>query len=277
MNGLSHSERIKKKITQQITGDLKAGRLRRNPKLIAICVGDNPSSQIYVRMKKRACEECNILSEIVYLPKEISTEELLEIIDQFNHDKIVSGILVQHPLPEHIDTRVVFDKIALQKDVDGVSSISFGRSSFGVKSFPACTAAGIIELLAIYSIGLAGKHLVVVGRSPILGRPVAMLGLNANATVTICHSKSKNVSFYTQQADIVIAACGQPQMIHGDWLKAGVVVIDAGYNSSRVGDVDFKTCKLKASHITPVPGGVGPMTIAFLLKHTYFSEYYRTD
>ena len=277
MDGLAHAEKIRAKLTEDIQADLHQGRLLQAPKLIAICVGNNPSARIYVRMKQRACHESNILSEILYLEQQTEMTELMDVIKQLNRDETVSGILLQHPLPPQIDTRTVFDAIASSKDVDGVNSSSFGKTSLGADAFPTCTPAGMIDLLQIYKIALEGKHMVVVGRSPILGRPMAMQALNKNATVTLCHSRTKDLPSFTRQADILVAACGKPHFIIGEWLQQGVVVLDAGFNAGNVGDTDFTSCSQKASYITPVPGGVGPMTIAHLLKNTYHSELRATQ
>ena len=193
---------------------------------------------------------------------------MLKVIDELNSDKSITGILLQHPVPKQINERLAFDRIAEKKDVDGVNSLSFGKLSMGEKSFNPCTPYGIMLLLEEYGINLAGKHAVVVGRSPILGKPMAMMLLEKDATVTICHSKTKNLPEILRQADVVVGAVGKPEFIQADWVKDGVVLLDAGYNPGNVGDIDLKNAASKSSYYTPVPGGVGPMTIAVLLLQT---------
>lgn len=266
MDGRSLADDLRERVRQEVL--LLAERQKSPPLLATILVGDDPASATYVRMKRQACRETGILSRSIHLGADSSTEQLLHLIEELNEDREVSGILLQHPLPGQINARRAFDAISLPKDVDGVTSSGFGKSSFGLEAWPSCTPAGILYLLEKYSIPLAGSHAVVVGRSPILGRPLAMLLLQRDATVTICHSRTKDLARQLQQADLLVAACGRPRLIQGDWLKEGVVVVDAGYNPGNIGDVDFDSCSRKASHITPVPGGVGPMTIAMLLLHT---------
>jgi methylenetetrahydrofolate dehydrogenase (NADP+) / methenyltetrahydrofolate cyclohydrolase len=239
-----------------------------SPCLATILVGDDPSSETYVKMKGNACERLGILSKRIHLPKETTTEELLDTINQLNQDSNVHGILLQHPVPSHIDERAAFESIAIEKDVDGVTSLGFGQTTFGFGDFPSCTPAAILEIINYYNITLEGKHAVVVGRSPILGKPVSMMLLNRNATVTTCHSYTENLPEMIKSADIVVAAVGKPNFIKGEWLKEGAVVLDAGYNKGNIGDVEYDTCFEKASAITPVPGGVGPVTISMLLKQT---------
>ncbi|MCP3739885.1 bifunctional 5,10-methylenetetrahydrofolate dehydrogenase/5,10-methenyltetrahydrofolate cyclohydrolase [Rossellomorea sp. BNER] len=239
-----------------------------SPCLATILVGDDPSSETYVKMKGNACERLGILSKRIHLPKETTTEELLDTINQLNQDSNVHGILLQHPVPSHIDERAAFESIAIEKDVDGVTSLGFGQTTFGFGDFPSCTPAAILEIINYYNIALEGKHAVVVGRSPILGKPVSMMLLNRNATVTTCHSYTENLPEMIKSADIVVAAVGKPNFIKGEWLKEGAVVLDAGYNKGNIGDVEYDTCFEKASAITPVPGGVGPVTISMLLKQT---------
>lgn len=221
------------------------------PCLATILVGDNPASDTYVRMKGNACKRLGINSIRVHLPEETSTSELVESIKELNNDNSVHGILLQHPVPIHIDERTAFVAIDIRKDVDGVTSAGYGQTALGF---------GEIQI--------DGKHAVVVGRSPILGKPVSALLLNANAPVTTCHSRTSNLPDILQQADIVVAAVGKPQFIQGNWLKQGAIVLDAGYNKGNVGDVDNISCYKVASAITPVPDGVGPVTIATLMKHT---------
>ena len=243
-------------------------RLGFKPVLATIIVGDDPASVTYVNMKAKACERIGMESRIVRLKAETTTQELLQEIDILNNDAKVCGILLQHPVPKGIDERQCFDRIALSKDVDGVNSQSFGQMVMGKEAYVSATPLGIIRILKHYNIELAGKHAVVVGRSAILGKPIAMLLLNENCTVTICHSKTKNLPEILRSADIVVGAVGKPKFIQASWLKQGVVLIDAGYNAGNVGDIDLENCKNIASAYTPVPGGVGPMTINSLLLQT---------
>ena len=235
------------------------------PILATILVGGDPASATYVKMKGNACSRVGMASLKVEMPDETTTEELLAKIAELNADPNVHGILLQHPVPNQIDERACFDAIALDKDVDGVTCLGFGRMSMGEEAYGSATPAGIMRILQGYNIELAGKHAVVVGRSPILGKPMAMMLLNANATVTICHSKTKNLPDIIKQADIVIGAVGKPEFIKGDWIKAGAVVVDAGYHPGGVGDIELSAITEKASAYTPVPGGVGPMTINTLI------------
>ena len=238
------------------------------PVLATILVGDNPASVTYVKMKAKACERIGLESRIVKLDECTTTDELLAQIKSLNNEKKVCGILLQHPVPKQINERVCFDAISPDKDVDGVNSLSFGKMAMGEKAYVSATPYGIIRILKHYGIELAGKHAVVVGRSAILGKPVAMLLLNENCTVTICHSKTKNLPEVLRSADIVVGCVGKPNFIQADWLKDGVVLVDAGYNKGNIGDIDLENCKSKSSAYTPVPGGVGPMTINSLLLQT---------
>ncbi len=278
-----------KKIASEIRNELKEkiSQLKvegKNvPGLVAIIVGDDPASQIYVSSKSKACEEIGMRSKTINLNAEISEEELLSIIKSFNEDKNYHGILVQLPLPKHINEDRVIEAISPKKDIDGFHPISVGNLVIGKDTFASCTPAGIQELLIRYKIDTEGKHLVVVGRSNIVGKPIANIMLQkakgANSIVTIVHSAAKDISYYTKQADILIAAIGKPEMIKANMVKDGVVVIDVGINRIQdstkpkgyriVGDVDFDEVSKKASFITPVPGGVGPMTIAMLLSNTF--------
>jgi methylenetetrahydrofolate dehydrogenase (NADP+) / methenyltetrahydrofolate cyclohydrolase len=246
----------------------RLGEMGITPCLATILVGDDPASETYVRMKGNACEKLGLKSLKVHLPTNTTTEVLIETIQKLNKDEKVHGILLQHPVPSHINERLAFDAIALEKDVDGVTTYGFGQTSFQFGKFPSCTPAAILEMIDYYNIEVEGKNTVVVGRSPILGKPVSMMLLNRNATVTICHSKTNQLADILSKADIVVAAVGRPHFIKGEWIKEGAILIDAGYNKGNIGDVDFQQCKLKASAITPVPAGVGPVTIAMLLKHT---------
>lgn len=246
-------------------------KLGYTPILATILVGNNPASVTYVNMKAKACERIGMGSKIVRLPDTTSTEELLDAIDTLNNDVRICGILLQHPVPAQIDERACFDKIALEKDVDGVNSGSYGLMCMGRDAYVSATPLGIMRILKHYGIELAGKHAVVVGRSAILGKPVAMLLLNENCTVTICHSKTQNLPDLVKEADIVVGAVGKPKFIKSDWLKKGVVLVDAGYNPGNIGDIDLDNAKDIASAYTPVPGGVGPMTINSLIMQTVIS------
>lgn len=243
----------------------------KTPTLATILVGTEPASMTYVNMKVKSCHQLGMNSIKVELPEQTTTEELLKEIQKLNENEEVDGILLQHPVPKHIDERICFDAIDIDKDVDGVTTLGFGKISFGLEAFPSCTPAGIIRLLDEYHLNVEGKIAVVIGRSPILGKPLSMLLLQKNATVTICHSKTKDLPSIVKNADFVFAACGIPKFVKGDWLKEGCVLIDAGYNQGNIGDADFESCYPKCSYITPVPGGVGPMTIAMLLYNTVLS------
>lgn len=239
-----------------------------SPILATILVGDDPASATYVTMKGKACKRIGMDSLRVDLPQTTTTSELLAVIDKLNADPRVQGILLQHPVPSQIDERRCFDRIALGKDVDGVTSAGFGAMAMNEPAYGSATPAGIMRLLRHYRIDPRGKHAVVVGRSPILGKPIAMMLLNANATVTICHSKTEGLKDIIKLADIVVGAVGKPQFIKGAWIKPGAVVIDAGYHPGRVGDIELSAVVETCSAYTPVPGGVGPMTIATLLTQT---------
>lgn len=243
-------------------------RSGRTPILATILVGADPASATYVKMKGNACERVGMGSIKVELPASTTTEELLAEIKRLNANPDVQGILLQHPVPHQIDERLCFDSIALEKDVDGVTCLGFGRMSMGEAAYGSATPAGIMTLLRAYNIPLSGKHAVVVGRSPILGKPMALMLLAADCTVTICHSRTQNLADFIRQADIVIGAVGKPEFIKGDWIKDGAVVVDAGYHPGGVGDIELKRVKDRAAAYTPVPGGVGPMTIATLMTQT---------
>ncbi|SFS36707.1 tetrahydrofolate dehydrogenase/cyclohydrolase catalytic domain-containing protein [Paenibacillus sp. 453mf] len=243
------------------------------PCLATILVGDDPSSATYVRMKGNACARIGVESIKVVLPAETTTEELIQEINKLNQDPSVHGILLQHPVPHHIDERACFDTISIEKDVDGVTTLGYALNAFGEADYPSCTPQAIIRILDFYNIPLEGKHAVVIGRSPILGKPVSAMLLNRNATVTTCHSRTVNIEEIVKQADIVVAAVGKPNFVQGDWIKPGAVVVDAGYNKGNIGDVDYDACLPHSSAITPVPGGVGPVTIATLIEHTVKSAY----
>jgi methylenetetrahydrofolate dehydrogenase (NADP+) / methenyltetrahydrofolate cyclohydrolase len=238
------------------------------PTLATILVGDDPASATYVRMKRNACRRVGMESLRIELAQETTTDGLLEHIVRLNNDPAVHGILLQHPVPSQIEERVCFDAISLEKDVDGVTCHGFGRMAMGAGAYGSATPAGIMRLLQHYEMPLTGKHAVVVGRSPILGKPMALMLLNAHATVTICHSRTQHLPELVQQAEIVVGAVGRPEFIKGAWIAEGAVVIDAGYHPGGVGDVELSAVVDKCSAYTPVPGGVGPMTIATLLTQT---------
>jgi methylenetetrahydrofolate dehydrogenase (NADP+)/methenyltetrahydrofolate cyclohydrolase len=235
------------------------------PILATILVGGDPASATYVRMKQNACKRVGMESIAVEMPEETTTEELLAKIDELNNNPNCHGILLQHPVPEQIEERDCFDSIALEKDVDGVTCLGFGRMAMGEEAYGSATPQGIMRLLQAYYIPLQGKNAVVVGRSPILGKPMAMMLLNANATVTICHSRTENLADIISRADIVVGAVGKPEFIKADWVKDGAVVVDAGYHPGGVGDIELEPLYDRAVAITPVPGGVGPMTINTLI------------
>jgi len=274
-------------VSSQIRSELKteieklAEKIGKTPGLAAILVGENPASKVYVGMKSKACNEIGIKSSVVKLNENISEDELLNVIKKNNEDNNIHGILVQLPLPKHIDQNKILNSISVDKDVDGFHPYNVGNLIIGNDTFYPCTPYGIIELLDRYKIEVSGKHVVVVGRSNIVGKPIANMLLqkkkNANATVTVCHSNSRDISEFTRQADILIAAIGSPEIIKADMIKEGAVVIDVGVNRVEdnsekgyklVGDVDYQNVVNKVAAITPVPGGVGPMTIAMLMKNT---------
>lgn len=278
-----------KKIASDIRSELKkeieelksAGKSV--PGLAAILVGENPASESYVKSKSKACEEVGMLSKIEKLSADISENALLEIIQKYNDDFAFNGILVQLPLPKHINEEKIIEAIDPLKDVDGFHPVNVGNLVIGKDTLLPCTPAGIQELLVRYKIPIKGKHVVVVGRSNIVGKPIANILLqkkqNANAIVTVCHSAASDISYFTKQADILISALGQPNFVKAEMIKEGAVIIDVGINRVEdklnskgyriTGDVEFETVKNKASYITPVPGGVGPMTVAMLLKNTF--------
>lgn len=245
-------------------------KTQQTPILATILVGDDPSSATYVRMKGNACRRVGMDSLSVSLPTSTTTEQLLAQIQELNANPNVHGILLQHPVPHQIDERACFDAIDLKKDVDGVTCLGFGRMSMGEEAYGSATPQGIMTLLKHYQVELAGKHAVVVGRSAILGKPMAMMLLAANATVTICHSKTQNLAELVKQADIVVGAVGKPRFIKAEWIKDGAVVVDAGYHTvdGGVGDIELAPLTERVSAYTPVPGGVGPMTIATLMTQT---------
>ena len=253
------TERVAK--LKERTGD-------RTPVLATILVGDDPASTTYVKMKANACKRISMESLAIELPSTIKTNDLLREIEQLNINPDVHGILLQHPVPSHIDERAAFDMIALDKDVDGVTCLGFGRMSMGEPAYGCATPQGIMRLLEHYKLDLAGLHAVVVGRSPILGKPMAMMMLQANATVTICHSRTRDLESHIRQADLVVGAVGRPEFIRADWIKDDAIVVDAGYHPGGVGDIEIAPLIERVKAYTPVPGGVGPMTINTLIMQT---------
>ncbi|MBT3277025.1 MAG: bifunctional methylenetetrahydrofolate dehydrogenase/methenyltetrahydrofolate cyclohydrolase FolD [Candidatus Thioglobus sp.] len=263
-----------KQIAQNLRNDIaqQVKKLDRAPGLAVILVGDDPASAVYVRNKDNACKEVGFYSEKINKPADITQKELLDEVERLNNDDKIDGILVQLPLPKHLDANLVIETISPEKDVDGFHSENIGKLMQNKPYLRPCTPKGVMTMLATTGIDLVGKDCVVVGASNIVGRPMAMELLNARATVTICNSRTTNLSTKLQQADVIVAAVGIPQMIQGDWVKPGAVVIDVGINrldsGKLVGDVDFDSATANAAWMTPVPGGVGPMTIATLLENT---------
>ena len=238
------------------------------PALATVLVGDDPASASYVRAKRKKCEQVGMRSVLVELPHSATTGQVLGEVESLGADERVHAILVQHPVPAPVDRRAVFEAIPIEKDIDAVGSAALGRVVLGFGATAPCTPLGIMRLLAEHEVDLDGMHAVVIGRSPILGRPMASMLINAHATVTLCHSRTRGLEQIVAQADLVIAAVGRPEFVRGDWIKPGAVVIDAGYNEGNVGDVEFDAAAARASLITPVPGGVGPMTVAVLIDQT---------
>jgi len=257
-----------KELEAELTARVAHLPLSEPPILATLLVGDDPASATYVKMKGNACRRVGMESLSITLPGTTTTAELLAAIDDLNANPRVRGILLQHPVPKQIDERACFDRIALEKDVDGVTAHGFGRMAMDEPAYGSATPAGIMRLLRRYQIPIEGREAVVVGRSPILGRPMAMMLLAANATVTICHSRTRNLPEVVRRAEIVIGAVGKPEFIRGDWIRDGTVVVDAGYHPGGVGDIELAAVIERCSAYTPVPGGVGPMTIASLIAHT---------
>lgn len=247
---------------------LKARNGGQTPILATILVGEDPSSATYVQMKGNACRRVGMDSRAIKLPSSATTEDVLAQIDQLNADPAVHGILLQHPVPAHVDERACFDRIDLAKDVDGVTSHGFGLMALGGPAFGSATPAGIMHLLSHYKIDVSGKRAVIVGRSPILGKPMALMLSNANATVTLCHSKTLDLEAEVRRAQIVVGAVGKPKFIPSEWISDGAVVVDAGYHVGGVGDIDPEGLLDRCAAVTPVPGGVGPMTISTLISQT---------
>lgn len=267
LDGKAVAENVCAKLAER-TRALKDKNGGRTPILATILVGDDPASATYVKMKGNACRRIGMDSRAIVLSKDTTTEELLACIDALNDDPEVHGILLQHPVPSQVDERRCFDRIALGKDVDGVTSLGFGLMALGQPAFGSATPAGIMSLLDHYDIDVAGKHAVVVGRSPILGKPMALMLSNANATVTLCHSRTANLHSEIRRADIVVAAVGKPHFIRSSWIRDGAVVIDAGYHPGGIGDIEPSGLRERCAAVTPVPGGVGPMTISTLVRQT---------
>ena len=269
LDGKAVSAKVKEEVKEEVESLKKQGV---SVGLAVIIVGNNPASRTYVNNKKKACEAAGIVSEEYALPEETTQEELLALVEELNRKDSINGILCQLPLPKQLDEEAVIAAISEKKDVDAFSAVNVGHIMIGDYTFLPCTPAGIMEILRHYNIDVAGKECVVIGRSNIVGKPMAMLLLHQNGTVTICHSKTKNLKDVTSRADILVAAVGIPHFVTADMVKDGAVVIDVGMdrdeNGKLCGDVDFAAVEPKASYITPVPGGVGPMTIATLLKNT---------
>ncbi|WP_081841056.1 bifunctional methylenetetrahydrofolate dehydrogenase/methenyltetrahydrofolate cyclohydrolase FolD [Alicyclobacillus macrosporangiidus] len=267
LDGKQVAADLQEEVRRQLERVAPKGRL----KLVVVLVGDHPASASYVRGKQRTAEKIGLAGEVRHLPESVTAEELLNLIDALNADPEVDGILVQLPLPEHLDERTVIERIAPEKDVDGFHPLNVGRNFAGVPAVWPCTPAGIMALLEHYSIPVAGRHAVVVGRSNIVGKPMAQMLLQADATVTVCHSKTPDLAAHTRQADILVVAAGVPGLVGAGHVKPGAVVVDVGIHridGRLVGDVDFEAVAPIAQAITPVPGGVGPLTVAMLMVNT---------
>lgn len=270
LDGAATAAQIREELKPRVQNLREAGII---PKLSVVLIGNDPASHTYVRMKAKACKSVGIDSETFALPEDTTQQEAEALIDRLNADDNVHGILVQHPVPKHLEEIRLLNRLSPDKDVDGISPASLGALVAGVAKFISCTPLGIVELLDRYHIPIEGQRAVVVGRSIILGKPLALLLLQRNATVTVCHTRTRDLPSITREADILVAACGRAELITGDMIRPGAVVVDAGYNrvegrSGDVGDVHFESASQVASYITPVPGGVGPMTIAMLLSNT---------
>jgi methylenetetrahydrofolate dehydrogenase (NADP+)/methenyltetrahydrofolate cyclohydrolase len=276
IDGKAISAQIKEEVAQEVKQLIDSGKTP--PGLAVILVGENKASQVYVSMKKKACEKAGIFSKEIKLPTDVKQQDLISTVNELNNDQQIHGILVQLPLPSHIDEQLVLNTVDPRKDVDGFHPINVGNLSLKLDGFVPCTPLGIMEMLKRSNIDTVGKNALVLGRSNIVGKPMAMLLTNAHATVTVCHSKTRDLPELIGRSDIVVAAIGRPEFVKGAWLKEGAVVIDVGINSiddpsaargyRLVGDVEYDEALKRAAHITPVPGGVGPMTIAMLLTNT---------
>ena len=270
IDGKATAKEIKQEVAKK--AEVYAAEFGRKPGLAVVIVGDDPASRVYVNGKKKACAEVGLLSEEYALPEKTTQEELLSLVDRLNASEHIDGILVQLPLPSHLNEDEIIARIDPRKDVDGFHPVSAGNLVIGRQCLKPCTPTGIIELIRRTGVEINGKKAVVIGRSNIVGKPVAMMLLGENATVTICHSKTVNLAETCREADILVAAVGRPEMVKGSWIKPGAVVIDVGVNrladKKLVGDVDFEEAKEVAGYITPVPGGVGPMTITMLMNNT---------
>lgn len=268
LNGKELARNIRENLKEEVK-ELKKAEIY--PKLAVIMVGDDKASKVYVKNKSKACEEIGIEYEEYLLPENTKMEELINLIEKLNNDETVNGILVQSPLPEGLDANEGFKTISPKKDVDGFNPINVGKLSLNQDCFVSCTSYGIIKMLESYDIPIEGANAVIIGRSNIVGKPLAKCLLNKNATVTVCHSKTRNLKEITKNADILIAAIGKPKFVTKDMVKEGATIIDVGINRTEegklVGDTDFENIKEKVSYITPVPGGVGPMTIAMLMHN----------
>jgi len=264
LDGKSLAKKTEAELSDRVTA-LKLANNGQAPILATILVGSDPASGTYVKMKQNACKRIGMESIAVELSEQTTTEQLLAKIDELNTNPNCHGILLQHPVPAQIDERACFDAIAAEKDVDGVTCLGFGRMAMNEPAYGSATPQGIMRILEAYDIELSGKHAVVVGRSPILGKPMALMLLNANATVTICHSRTQDLPSLIKQADILVGAVGRPEFIKADWIKDGAVVVDAGYHPGGLGDIELAPIINSAAAYTPVPGGVGPMTINTLI------------
>jgi methylenetetrahydrofolate dehydrogenase (NADP+)/methenyltetrahydrofolate cyclohydrolase len=278
LDGKAIAADIKAHLKSEVEALVAAGK--RRPGLAVILVGDNPASQVYVRNKRSSCEQAGFLSELIELPESTTLEELLSRIDSLNNDDAIDGILVQLPLPAHIDEHAVIEHIAIEKDVDGFHPYNVGRLTLRTPLLRPCTPRGVMTMLERTGQDLVGKDAVIIGQSNIVGRPMALELLAARCTITVCHSKTKDLEEKVRNADILVAAVGVPRFVPGEWIKPGALVIDVGINrlddGTLCGDVDFDSAKENAGWITPVPGGVGPMTVATLLENTFQAYKYRT-
>lgn len=265
-------KKLAKNIRQNLKEECNELKLQGiNPKLAVIMVGEDRASQIYVKNKSKACKDVGIEFEEFILPEKIEQEELIKLIKKLNKDNKIHGILLQSPIPQHLDIKEAFKTIDPEKDVDGFNPVNVGKLCLNQDTFVSCTPYGIMKMFEAYNIDLSGKNLTILGRSNIVGKPLIQCCLNKNATVTVCHSKTKNISDHTKNADIIISAIGKSKFVKSDMVKQGAVIVDVGINRGEdgkiTGDVDFEEVSKKASYITPVPGGVGPMTIAMLMKN----------